>query len=102
MRAYQLLEEMRVAATDKDDSVFDPLWKLLDSYSMFQRSSHKGRVTRVAHLKTHKTASTTLSSIMFRFGARNKLRMFRPKVRLHPSADERSSSSLGGCVLAND
>lgn len=61
-------------------NVFQPLLDMLSWPNMTQYRSnpHYPRVTHVALLKTHKTASATLASVLFRYCARHKVTIFKP------------------------
>eukprot|EP00730_Choanoeca_flexa_P014292 TRINITY_DN6200_c0_g1_i1.p1 TRINITY_DN6200_c0_g1~~TRINITY_DN6200_c0_g1_i1.p1 ORF type:complete len:536 (+),score=121.11 TRINITY_DN6200_c0_g1_i1:138-1610(+) len=59
------------------EGTFAEVEAILTEYRrQFPVSKTQSRVVKVVSPKTHKTGSSTLGSVLFRYGARNKLRMF--------------------------
>jgi hypothetical protein len=57
------------------DTRFQPLLEILAEHEA-NRTQPTVQISHVALLKTHKTASSTLASVLFRYAARHNLRMF--------------------------
>ena len=57
------------------DMRFQPLLEILTEHEA-NRTQPRVPVSHVALLKTHKTASSTLASVLFRYAARHNLRLF--------------------------
>lgn len=57
-----------------DALAFKPVWELLARYKYF--STNKTKAVRIAHVATHKTGAELLSGVLFRFAARQGLRVF--------------------------
>ena len=72
--ALSALDERNATSDDSSsrgrDSRHDPLVRILDeSYGYMRPRPHDAKLRNMCLLKTHKTASTTMGSILFRFAA---------------------------------
>ena len=76
---YQSLAEvMEGMGKYENNNIFAQFISHLNSPEMaqYKSSTAQPRVTDVALFKTHKTGSTTLASVFFRFAARSRLKIF--------------------------
>ncbi len=69
----------RIIVIDDDSTIFQPFYDMLKSANVTRYNSNSlyPRVDRVALVKTHKTASSTIASVLFRYSARLNLTIFR-------------------------
>ena len=65
------------ARMPRHTSPFQPLLDLLAEHSEYEHDPGKPQLAQVALFKTHKTGSTTLASVLFRYAARHQSRVFR-------------------------
>jgi hypothetical protein len=78
---YQTMAEVMVHQHKyRGSDVFIPLIGMLswENVTRFNSNPLQTRVKHVAFLKTHKTGSATLASVLFRYCARHHLRIFQP------------------------
>lgn len=63
--------------SEAPEEPFLAVWEALWRSSRFARDPARATVTKVAVPKTHKTGSSTLASVFFRYAARHKLRVWQ-------------------------